>query len=213
MHKLDRTSARRPRCLDKYNYPLHTWDDVTREDKQELRACLQHMQNSLCAYCESPLFEKGHIEHFRRKSSRHFPQYSFVWDNLFLSCDSHEHCGHYKDRHNADPYDPAALVKPDVENPDLFFYFHSSGELRARAGATEDCSSRAEESIRILNLNCPPLKAQRRACVAKYKQSAILEELMRCDEQLRQDYIKNEIEETRHEPYCSVIRHFFERLF
>jgi hypothetical protein len=40
----------------------------------------------------------------------------------------HDHSGHYKDRRNAPPYNPGDLIKPDVDDPNDFLFFHSSGE-------------------------------------------------------------------------------------
>jgi len=212
MRKLDRTSAKRPACLARYHHPSNTWDDLTALDKQEIRTSLQQMQSDRCAYCEGEALHKGHIEHFRRRHC--FPDLTFDWDNLFLSCDSRAHCGHYKDRPKAAPYNPNDLIKPDVDAPDTFLYFHSSGEVLVRRGASAEEIHRAEETIRVFNLNDGQLKAQRRKVLKIYMQHApgILEEFEQWDEQLRREYIEAEITENSDVPYATVIRHFFEKL-
>lgn len=211
MHKLDRTSAQRPACLDHYHHPANTWDDLTALDKQQIRAGLQQMQDDRCAYCEGKVFS-GHIERFRRRQC--FPGLTFDWDNLFLSCGSQDHCGHYKDSKKVTPYNPDDLIKPDVDDPDTFLYFHSSGEVRVRGGTSKLATHRAEETIRVFNLNYGRLTAERRAVLKTYKQSnlGILEELAQWDDQLRQDYIVAEIAANRNTPYATVIRHFFEKV-
>jgi uncharacterized protein (TIGR02646 family) len=159
VHKLDRTAE--AACLACYDYHVQNWDDVRQADKHEIRSCLAHMQDDRSAYCEGPLYSRGHIEHFRRKNPRHFPELTFDWSNRFLSCDggdNSEHCGHYKDHAHGDPYDPADLVKPDEHDPDAYFYFHSSGEVRPRSRISGRDISRAAETIRVFNLNSGVLR-------------------------------------------------------
>ena len=134
--------------------------------------------------------------------------------NLFLSCDSHKHCGHYKDGPSTGCYNPADLVKPDIDDPDQFFYFHSSGEARPRSGINTDQSIRAKETIRVFNLNCSVLKAARRRILSRYekKEPDILETLMEFGEEDRKQFIDDEIKATQTEPYWTVIKHFFEKV-
>lgn len=214
MYKLDRTSASRPTCLDHYHYPENSWDELTDDDKKQIRASLQQMQGNRCAYCEGRIYHGGHIEHFRRKNPKHFPQKTFAWDNLFLSCDSLDHCGHYKDRRDAPPYNPDDLIKPDVNDPDTFLYFHSSGEVLPRTSPNATETHRAEKTICVFNLNCGRLTAERRRTIRAYiaGEPGILDELMQWDQQLRQDYINQEIAANRNKPYATVIRHFFEKV-
>ena len=214
MHKLDRAAVPAPACLvGLYQHGVHSWDNLTQANKQEIRQQLTLLQGERCAYCEGPPYAEGHIEHFRRKNAAHFPELTFVWDNLFLACGSPDHCGHYKDRPGAPGYDPNHLIKPDVHDPDAFLYFHSSGEVRLRPGISEDATERANETIRVFNLNCGELQAERRRALKIYekREPGILEALIRFDEQSRQGFIEQEIQATRHDPYWTTIRHFFEK--
>ena len=215
MHELDRAGVPAPGCLGEYQHGTHTWDDVTGQHKQEIRQRLLEMQGERCAYCEGPPYADGHVEHFRRKNHAHFPELTFEWENLFLACGSQDHCGHYKDRPGAPPYDPNELVKPDVHEPDDFFYFHSSGEVRLRPGLSDADEDRANETIRVFNLNCGELQANRRRALAIYlkKDPDILEALIDLDEADRQYFVDQEVEATRLDPYWTTIRHFFERAF
>ena len=217
MHKLDRSAVAAPTCLASYNYPQNTWEDVSSSDKRQIRNSLKEMQDYRCAYCEGPIYSNNrHIEHFRRKDPAHFPSLTFAWSNLFLSCNTreHEHCGRYKDGPNASCYNPNDLVKPDEDDPDQFFYFHSSGEIRPRSGIDAGQSTRATETIWVFNLNCGKLKAERRRALRIYQGRALgfIEELMGLKQADRQLFISQEIAATRADPYWTVIRHFFERV-
>lgn len=215
MHKLDRSSVAEPTRLASYNYPQNTWEDMSSSDRCQIRTSLKKMQEGRCAYCEGAIYNNnGHIEHFRRKNQAYFPDLSFAWCNLFLSCDYRQHCGHYKDRPSARCYNPADLVKPDEDDPDQFFYFHSSGEIRPRSGINTAQSTRATETIRVFNLNCGKLKADRRRALRIYQRRdpEFLDELMELEEEARRQFIFDEIKNTRADPHWTVIRHFFEKV-
>ncbi|TAE90780.1 MAG: TIGR02646 family protein [Verrucomicrobia bacterium] len=236
MHFLDRSTVDEPGCLADWSYPDMNWDDFTEDGaacKRLLRLALQRLQSQQiiddqaddeieyllglrCAYCEGQIYHGGHIEHFRRKNQKHFPHLTFDWNNLFLACGSKDHCGHYKDRPKAPAYNPDELIKPDEHNPDDFLYFHSSGEVRVRhrPGMTDADHGRATETIRVFNLNCKSLKGARRKALKQYLDSSngILEDLMVFEPQDQRDFIAHEIEATKHDPYWTTIRHFFEKL-
>ena len=66
MHKLNRTVAQRPACLNLYRYPDQKWKNVNGDDTREIRESLEIIQGGArCAYCEGPIYSDGHIEHFR----------------------------------------------------------------------------------------------------------------------------------------------------
>ena len=219
MRRMHRTAVSAPAALAKYHHDTCSWDDepgktkLGRADKQQLRSALEALQDGCCAYCESATYGVGHIEHFRRKHRAHFPELMFAWENLFLSCDDLDHCGHHKDRAGS-PYDPADLVKPDQDDPDDHFYFHSSGEVRVRSGIDVVRSRRATETIRVFHLDCGALKAARRRAVEAYqrKDPGILEALCEFDEASRRAFINEELLATAREPHSSVIRHLFEKV-
>jgi uncharacterized protein (TIGR02646 family) len=179
-----------------------------------MRESLGQMQKGRCAYCEGPLYGEAHIEHFKRKHDKHFPEDTFTWTNLFLSCESREHCGHYKDRRNAPPYSPDELVKPDEHQPDDFLFFHSSGEVRSRGGVDAVAAQqRADETIRVFHLNHPGLTAARRQAVERYLRGGgrWLDEVMTWPElELIEKFIAEEIQATQETHYSTTIRHFLE---
>lgn len=129
------------------------------------------MQGQRCAYCEAQI-ENGrrHIEHFRQRGR--FPQGTFDWLNLFGSCNRSDCCGKHKDQCGL--YDPADLIKPDIEDPDHFYVFVSDGTIAVRQGLSDHDAHRARETLRILNLDAQygPLRRMREQAVAGYIQTA-----------------------------------------
>ena len=226
MHKIDRSTVQPPGCLETHDYRTQSWSNLAPECKRTIRSTLVQMQGKpgvtipgeneydlLCAYCEGRILHEGHIEHFRRKNEEHFPQLTFKWQNLFLACGSREHCGHYKDRPGAPAYNPDNLIKPDEHNPDQYLYFHSSGEVRPRSNLSADKEIRATETIRVFGLDSAALTGHRCQALKIYKRKIIedLDILASWPEQEREQYLADEIEATRWEPYTTTIKHFLQR--
>lgn len=222
MHKLDRDGAKTPSCLCAFNYQTQSWDDLTSSCKREVRSSLVNMQRNpslaadaseygvLCAYCEGAVYTDRHLEHFRRKNPKYFPKLTFEWSNLFLACGSSQHCGHYKDRKSAPSYNPDDLIKPDEMDPEDYLYFHSSGEVRARAGIAPTEEVKAQTTIQVFGLNNPSLCGLRYKSLQKYKE-IILEDLHEIESwsaEERNTYLQGEVEATRWEPYATTIKHF-----
>ncbi|MEQ4936693.1 retron system putative HNH endonuclease [Proteus terrae] len=227
MHKLDRTIATPPDSLSNYDYQTQTWKDLDPDCKKALRAALVKMQGIpevttpdadeyglRCAYCECAIYDAGHIEHFRRKNRSHFPELTFVWDNLFLACGSQSNCGHYKDRNAGAPYNPDHLIKPDTQDPEQYLYFHSTGQVRPQQGLNENDKHCAEETIRVFGLNSSLLSGARRSSLITYKNKILeeLNEISEWSETDRVDYLMEEIEATRWEPYSTTIKHFLQKI-
>ena len=224
MHKLDRSAVTPPACLSGHDHATQKGDDLDAACKAAVRAALTSMQGSpgtsteapsqaTCAYCETAIWAGGHIEHFRRKNPKHFPELTFSWDNLFLSCDARSHCGHYKDRKDAPAYNPDTLVKPDCEDPDAYFYFHSTGELRIRSGLDQPNQHKASETIRVFGLNDRTLQASRAKALKTYKEKILpdLQEIESWPPADRKAYLADEIAATRWHPYATTIKHFLQQ--
>lgn len=205
MRKLERGPA--PVCLSRYRHGAHNWNDLTADDKKEIWQKLEAMQQQHCAYCEGSMrADRRHIEHFRQKGRD--PKVTFLWSNLFGSCNRVENCGTYKDK--LPPYNPADLIKPDEEDPEHFFVFVSDGSVAVRAGLTAVETRRANETIRILNLN-GVLRAMRHSAIAPYVDQGL--EIMQMEmsgEWTRKDsiaYLKEELTRTENHPFSTAIRH------
>jgi uncharacterized protein (TIGR02646 family) len=229
MRKLDRNAVAAPSCLSAYDYRTLSWGDFGAACKRSVRFALFQLQGIhgitsedaseyglRCAYCESAIRHEGHIEHFRRKNRTRpdgYPELTFSWDNLFLACGSKNHCGHYKDRRNSIPYDADQILKPDVDEPEDFLYFHSSGEVRPRHNLEAADEHRARETIRVFGLNDRGLKGSRANAVASYRKrlESDIAEITSWEEDLRREYLLCEIDVARWEPYATTVKHFFLR--
>lgn len=203
MHKLNRGPA--PACLGHYRHGLNNWADVTSTDKQDIWLALDAMQGQRCAYCEADISHGAcHIEHFRQKGRD--PTQTFVWANLFGSCNCANTCGKHKDKQAV--YPPAVLIKPDVEDPEYFLRFHSDGTISIRSGIKADEQHRASETRRLFNLDDGALRWQRRAAAYGYLQTAEeIAQLAADDPALAADYLANEIASTEHLPFATAIKH------
>lgn len=164
-----------------------------------------------CAYCEGIIRCDGHIEHFRRKQDHR--ELTFVWENLFLACGARDHCGHYKDRRLASPYDPELLLKVDEDEPEDYLYFHSSGEVRPQQALTDEHLARSVETIRVFGLNDTALRGARSKAVSGYlkMKAADFEELASWDDLERDEYLQQEIDATRWDPYATTIKSFLQK--
>lgn len=162
MRNLQRGPA--PHCLSRFLHGRDTWGDLLEVDRAELWNALVIMQGDRCAYCECETFtNERHIEHFRQRSRN--TAGTFEWGNLFGSCNNQESCGKHKD--SCGVYDPACLIKADVENPDDFFIFVRDGTIATRKGLNDAAQLRAESTLRIFNLDSKNgrLREMRRAAV------------------------------------------------
>lgn len=187
-----------------FRHGEHTWDDV-RAHKAEIHACLEQMQGRRCAYCEGPLDTLGqHVEHFRRKF--HFPLLTFVWTNLYWSCDQKDSCGHFKD-HGAGAYDVNDLIDPCSDDPDHFFRFRSDGTISVRQGLSASDKRKADETLRVLNLHPKwgRLRNMRKAALSNYVY--LVDEASGFAPAELQELFRDELNAARHLPFSTAIRH------
>lgn len=108
------------------------YHDCCFKHKQALkRYMLSCEQNYLCIYCESKVTlsnESSHIEHIRPKAQDMYPELTFEYTNLAVSCngtcfnliddDSQYNCGHIKDN----KYEEEKFIHP-FEILDIEEYF------------------------------------------------------------------------------------------
>lgn len=205
MHKLQRGAA--PACLSTYQHGRDNWKAVSAEDKREIWERLDEMQQRRCAYCEDALRnDKKHIEHFRQKGRD--PKVTFLWSNLFGSCNRIDNCGKFKDE--LPPYDPADLIKPDEEDPERFFLFVSDGSVAVREELNATDKKRAMETIRIFNLN-GALRQMRRSVIAGYLEQAkeVREMVDSGDFTVAEGkaFLKDELAATANQPFATAIKH------
>lgn len=136
---------------------------------------LEKEQGNQCAYTELPIeYEKNnsHIEHLRRKDTAFFPELTFEWSNLFVSCNSSDFGGKYKDEtylKGKTKTDNELIINPAIENPIDFFELKSWGEISVRTELQENTKRKAEETIKAFNLNHNSLKERRKEMMQSIK--------------------------------------------
>ncbi len=117
-----------------------------------------------CAFCDDKI-TKGTIEHFRPKSE--FPLYSYVWRNLFPSCNI---CQEKNNRFSK------YLLKPDRKSYSFnkyFLYNSASGEIEVNPKAIDEDKIKAEVTIEIYKLNSPEQIESRMDCFENYSNKGI----------------------------------------
>jgi len=214
MRYLDRANVPPPACLAQFQHGRDNWGAVDAVSKAEIRAHLEQLQGRRCSYCEGSVDTLGqHIEHLR---SRHrFPVLTFVWENLYWSCNQDDSCGRHKDN-GADAFDINDVIDPCAENPDRYFRFRSDGTIETRADLTAAQQHRATETLRVFNLDPEygRLRSMRARVLEVYLalESGILEALATFSLEERGAFIDEELLRTAAEPFSTVIRHFFEAI-
>ncbi|SIR07146.1 retron Ec78 anti-phage system effector HNH endonuclease PtuB [Marinobacterium stanieri] len=141
----------KPKCLNGLSYKKKNWCDLKPDEREEIWKSIYEMQGDFCAYCECKLDKARHIEHFEpRKNNRRL---TFEWDNLFGSCGRTSRCGHYKDGSKAKAYEIENILKPDIDDPHNYFIFNSNGRISPRKDLSILNTKKAEETIRVFNLD------------------------------------------------------------
>jgi len=212
LHYLDRSTIPAPQSLRHYQHGNNSWDDVTPQDKSQIRTQLESLQGRRCAYCEGDLDQLGHhIEHFQQKAAHRFPALTFTWTNLFWSCDRGDSCGKFKDKSEVmNSYQPADLLKPDVDDPEAFFLFVSDGSIVIRNGLSLIDQRRAEETLRVFNLDPEfgRLRKMRMAHVQGYVADAqVIAEILEVDPVAGIAFLESELLATSHLPFSTAIKH------
>lgn len=216
MHRLHR-DPQAPACLQHYRHGRDQWcmQSPTPAERADIRNQLDAMQATRCAYCEAALKEDArHIEHFRQRDR--YPQGTFEWSNLFGSCNRDDTCGKHKDQCGA--YQHGDLIKPDIEEPDDFLVFDPQGGIHPKAGLSPLAQHRAEETIRIFNLQSGGLPHMRKGAACGYQQylESWAELALEFPENEWLPIVEQELDlvlaETRHLPFATAIRHTLMRI-
>ncbi|MBM7344698.1 retron Ec78 anti-phage system effector HNH endonuclease PtuB [Pantoea coffeiphila] len=206
MKLLNRTAG--PEHLRQFRGGRDRWRAV---DKELIWRYLLEMQGEFCAYCECSLNRK-HIEHFRSRDE--FTALTFEWGNLFGSCGDTkaggwQRCGIYKDN-GAGQYHPDHLIKPDDDNPDDYLLFLTSGQVVPAKGIDEIKLLKAQETIRVFNLNGDSALLGRR----KKALSFIMEEVKELydaydelgEEQWR-EFLDDEVNASKNKEFSTALKH------
>ena len=139
--------------------------DLQQPEKGATEKSLFAEQTGQCVYCGRGISlgrkQRYHIEHFRPRSERKYPELQLDYTNLFLSCGpegdhgSRNTCGHRK----GDWFEEDCHIPPAPESCAERFRFLSSGRI---AG---DGSPETDKMIAKLNLNHPELVTERQVMI------------------------------------------------
>jgi len=156
MHRLSQGIP--PVKLDKIKTKFHNdYELFLKQDKHEhdlLCESLYENQGHYCAYCETVIHSvtNGHLEHLERR--RDNPKRSFDWTNMFFSCCHEDSCGKFKDDSKPNiVFNIGDIIDPHTEDPQDFFAYDMQGHIFPKSGLPDSEKRRAEETIRVFNLN------------------------------------------------------------
>ncbi len=168
-------------------------DWATSKTKQLLREAVVALTHGKCAYCEGHLGAQSWVgvEHYHPKAV--YPDQAFEWANLLPVCDI---CNGKKGNQDH----RGALLKPDVEDPERFFSIHpDTGELEPAPGLSDGDKERAEETIRLCDLERSALCEERAELIESLSLC-----ILRADAGSLEGYLKPRAE------YKLVVRKVFE---
>lgn len=145
----------------KIRYKYKNWNDYNsdagKEIKEKLKEnMLEKEQDWYCPYCERKISSigKSHIEHIVPRNTA--PDIFQDYFNFLTCCMSKETCGMKKGNEYSENF-----INPVLENPEEYFeYDIKTGKIKIKPNSKAKMI-KAEETIRILNLNNERLKDQR----------------------------------------------------
>lgn len=129
------------------------YDEIDSTIRQSIRASCITEQYGLCAFCCTPIL-KDTCHNAHLLSQHTYPQYSLNWDNIVASCNSDATCGTCQGTH-------IIPITPLMDECETEFIFYQSGRV-------EGITTRAQETIQILNLNCDILKNRRKSVIRDF---------------------------------------------
>ena len=163
-----------PACLDSAEKKGWSWEEFVTNDHEGYQMCREQAnfeQQSVCAYTELPLDVARvtvHFDHYRKKSI--YTKLRFKWDNLFAAVKDNRFGADHKDgivngsNHNQ-VY--ASILSPLTANLQEYFHYSTSGEIEPSLSLSEENQKKAEETIRVFNLNEAELVERRRTIMAQ----------------------------------------------
>jgi uncharacterized protein (TIGR02646 family) len=156
---------------------LNSWNDYhiccNRQKRALRKYILKYEQNNLCIYCESKISssnDSSHIEHIKPKASNMYPELTFEYTNLVVSCNGNCHnedndnsrhtCGHIK----YNEYDENKFLNPVevIDMRDYFKYYDYKIEPSSKD------NNRAKYMIDILHLNNGELLQARKKALKNF---------------------------------------------
>jgi uncharacterized protein (TIGR02646 family) len=168
-----------PASFTNKTHGLKSWSEYHEccfKQKQALKKyILTCEQNMLCIYCESKISiskESSHFEHIRPKAKNMYPELTFDYKNLAISCNGtcsnqendnkKYNCGHVKEGQ----YDEEKFLHP-FEVTDIAEYFKYDFD-DFKIYPTDKNKEKAKYMIDTLNLNSSTLVVTRRNDYKKF---------------------------------------------
>ena len=101
-----------------------SWSQIS-DIRSDLREhILSSEQDLMCIYCEKKISSdknKSNIDHF--KTRKLYPELSFEYSNLLVSCNSSNHCSYIKDSLPLTKEDYKNIINPIDKDVNESFYF------------------------------------------------------------------------------------------
>lgn len=169
-----------PSSFERAHVLYRNWDEFSKSDAgKELRQLKSDEQHGFCGYCECRLADAqgtlpegvAHIDHFYQKSR--YPDKTYLWENLILSCKRNDSCGFFKDRQNAMSEELLNPVKDDPRDCFVYTWNKAKGRIfiRPMESLSETEQQKAQRTIEALNLNCDRLCQARGSVWWKFQAS------------------------------------------
>lgn len=177
------------------------WNELSYHNKvhyETLREQLRQEQNGLCCYCCQILPEKVTIEHL--KGRKNFPNLTFIYDNLLLSCKPNPYnhdpiqCDKAKDDNELD-------LTPLMKECDIEITLNLNGEL-------EWTTDRAEHAITLLNLNNEDLCKRRQDLIDN-----LYDEVLELDLEFNQENVEVFLSFMGNNPQAELYRYIANKYF
>jgi len=143
--------------------------------KKQLSNHLYKEQKGLCIYCQQQLNPNNkelsnfaHIEHLKPKDKNKFPELTFEYNNLTVSCNgfdctkfslTKDFCGHKK----SSKFKEDKFLNPiEIKDIEKYFEYTIEGKIRPSKSLTENEKSKAEYMIELLDLKNKELNKMRK---------------------------------------------------
>ena len=187
------------------------YDGLDKDVKNNLRNNLFQEQGGLCCYCMGRIANDytTTIEHLKPKERGKYPELQLDYSNLLLSCDGGKAERSLHDRRqnrnyplhcDAQKNDMEIGISPLDEDCETHFMYGDEGEIFGK-------DELAKETIRILNLDIPYLRNQRKQVFNAYADLELSKE--EWDEEI--EFLRARDQNGCFSAYCIAIVSYIER--
>lgn len=133
--------------------PCGRYGEIGWKIRQKIRSACISEQYGLCAFCCTPILD-GTCHNAHLFSQDNYPHLSLDWNNIVASCNNETTCGTCQGTQ-------VVPITPLMDECEIELIFYQSGRVK---GITK----RAQETIRILNLDSEKLKVRRKRAIEDF---------------------------------------------